>query len=71
MNLNIYSVVKLLDGQVDEISTFDNEGAALQYAEQTVVSEPYDIVSILRTILNNPSVQLTIKEYRRGCGNIQ
>ncbi|GAB6181691.1 hypothetical protein JCM14036_30100 [Desulfotomaculum defluvii] len=70
MNINVYSVVKLLNGQVDEISTFDNEEAALQYAEQTVTNEPYDIVSILRTILNNPSVQLTIKEFRKGCGSI-
>ncbi|MEG6520399.1 hypothetical protein [Desulfotomaculum sp. 1211_IL3151] len=70
MNVNVYSVVKLLNGQVDEISSFDNEGAALQYAEQTVANEPYDIVSILRTILNNPNVQLTIKEYRKGCGSI-
>lgn len=70
MNVNVYSVIKLLNGQVDEISCFDNEEAAVQYAEQTVKGEPYDIVSIIRTILNNPSVQLTIKEYRKGCGSM-
>ncbi|WP_041274397.1 hypothetical protein [Desulforamulus reducens] len=69
MNLNIYSVVKVLNGQVDEISCFDNEGAALQYAEQIVSKEPYDIVSILRTILNNPNVQLTVREFRKACGS--
>lgn len=70
MNVNVYSVVKILNGQCDEITSFDTEEAALQYAEQAVVKEPYDIVSIFRTILNNPSVQLTIKEFRKGCGGI-
>ncbi|MCL5780290.1 MAG: hypothetical protein M1119_05055 [Firmicutes bacterium] len=69
MNLNIYPVVKVLNGQCDEISCFDTEEAATEYAEQTVKSEPYDVVSIFRVILNNPNVQLTIKEFRRGtCG---
>ncbi|SHE92321.1 hypothetical protein [Desulforamulus putei] len=69
MNLNIYLVVKILNGQCDEISCFDTEEAALAYAQQTVTHEPYDIVSIFRVILNNPNVQLTIKEFRKGtCG---
>jgi len=67
--MNIYPVVKILNGQCDEISTFDTEEAALEYAQQTVMNEPYEIVSIYRVILNNPSVQLTIKEFRKGqCG---
>ncbi|AEF95270.1 hypothetical protein Desca_2442 [Desulfotomaculum nigrificans CO-1-SRB] len=66
MNTNIYPVVKILHGQCDEISTFDTEEAALEYAEQTVLNEDYDIVSIFRVILNNPNVQLTIKEFRKG-----
>ena len=70
MNVNVYSVVKILNGQCDEISCFDTEEAATQYAEQTVAKDPYDIVSIIRTILNNPNVQLTIKEYRKGCGSM-
>ena len=68
MNTNIYTVVKVLNGQCDEISCFDTEEAATAYAEQTVMSEPYDAVSLFRVILNNPNVQLTIKEYRKACG---
>ena len=68
MNINVYSVVKVLNGQCDEISCFDTEEAATAYAEQTVKSEPYDVVSLFRVILNNPNVQLTIKEYRKACG---
>lgn len=68
MIVNIYSVVKMLNGQCDEITCFDNEEAATAYAEQTLNSEPYDIVSIFRVILNNPNVQLTIREFRKTCG---
>lgn len=68
MIVNIYSVVKMLNGQCDEITCFDTEEAATAYAEQTVNSEPYDIVSIFRVILNNPNVQLTIREFRKTCG---
>ena len=69
MNLNIYPVVKILSGQCDEISAFDTEEAALEYAQQTIKNESYDVVSIYRVILNNPNVQLTIREFRKGmCG---
>lgn len=68
MNTNIYPVVKVLKGQCDEISTFDTEEAAMEYAQQLVLNEDYDVVSIFRVILNNPNVQLTIKEFRKTCG---
>lgn len=69
MNINIYAVVKVLNGQCDEISAFETEEAALEYAQETVKNEPYDIISIYRVILNNPNVQLTIREFRKGmCG---
>lgn len=69
MVVNIYTVVKIQNGQCEEISAFDNENSALEYAEQTIKSDDYEIVSIYRIILNNPNVQLSIREFRKGkCG---
>lgn len=66
---NIYTVVKILNGQCDEASVFDTEEAAVEYAQQYVNNDAYDIVSIFRLILNNPNVQLSIREFRKGkCG---
>ncbi|MDO7786972.1 hypothetical protein [Desulforamulus aquiferis] len=69
MIVNVYTVVKILNGQCDEVSAFDTEEAAVEYAQQTIKGDDYDIVSIYRIILNNPNVQLSIREFRKGkCG---
>ncbi|WP_031515987.1 hypothetical protein [Desulfofalx alkaliphila] len=65
MSQSVYSVVKLLNNEVDDVAVFDNEEAATAYAEEIAGREDYQLINIMWTKINNTNMQVTLKEMRK------
>ncbi|MBO8137604.1 MAG: hypothetical protein H0Z40_05655 [Desulfotomaculum sp.] len=65
MSQSVYSVVKLLNNEVDDVAVFDTEEAANEYAKELAGREDYQQIIVMWTKLNNTNMQVTLNEMRK------
>lgn len=65
MGQSVYSVVKLMNNEVDDVAVFDSEEAATAYAEELAAREEYQLINVMWTKINNTNMQVTVKELRK------
>lgn len=68
MGATIYPVVRVKQGECDDIAAFETQEAAVQYAEE-LIKEDYDVVSVFLIKTDSPFMQVTVAEYRKGCNS--
>lgn len=61
----MYSVVKLLNNEIDDVAVFDNEEAAGVYMQELADREEYQHMVLMWTKLNNVNMQVVVKEMRK------
>ncbi len=67
MSQSVYSVVKIVNNEVDDVAVFDSEDAANAYADELASRESYQQIIVMWTKLNNTNMQVTLKEMRSTC----
>ncbi len=69
MSQSVYTVVKIENNEVDDVTVFDTEEAAVAYAEEIASRESYQQIIVMWTKLNNKNMQVTLKEMRSTCSS--
>ncbi|MBM7854828.1 putative CoA-binding protein [Desulfohalotomaculum tongense] len=65
MSQSVYSVVKLVNNEIDDVAVFDTEEAANEYANELAEREEYQQIVVMWTKLNNTNMQVTVNEMRK------